>query len=164
PACVDGGPWPQIRQGDHGGGEARAGRGGTDRGRAPSGDAGLHLWADPARGGWAHPAWGHALSRHLAFHLTFNRRHDMTAEKGRAGILKAGDGGAPEPFAAVAGLRTTQISINTAVVDGTNKDSGGWRELLAGAGVRTVSVSGTGIFTGSAAEAAIRQRVLAGSI
>jgi len=88
----------------------------------------------------------------------------MTAEKGRAFILKAGDGGSPETFAAVAGLRTTQISINNEVVDVTNKDSGGWRELLAGAGVRTVSVSGTGIFTGSAAEAAIRQRVLAGSI
>ena len=88
----------------------------------------------------------------------------MTAEKGRAFILKAGDGGAPETFTAVAGLRTTQISINNEVVDATNKDSGGWRELLAGAGVRTVSVSGTGIFTGSAAEADIRNRVLAASI
>jgi len=88
----------------------------------------------------------------------------MTAEKGRAFILKAGDGGAPETFTAVAGLRTTQISINNEVVDVTNKESGGWRELLAGAGVRTVSVSGTGIFAGSAAEEDIRDRALTASI
>jgi TP901-1 family phage major tail protein len=88
----------------------------------------------------------------------------MAAEKGRAFLLKIGDGGAPEAYETVAGLKTTQISINNEVVDVTNKASGGWRELLAGAGVRTVSVSGSGIFTGSAAEALLREKVLAASI
>jgi predicted secreted protein len=46
----------------------------------------------------------------------------------------------------------------------THKDSGGWRELLSGAGTRSVSVSAAGIFLGSAAEAAIRGHALAGTI
>ena len=88
----------------------------------------------------------------------------MTAEKGRAFVLKVGDGGVPETFTTVAGLKTTQLSINNEVVDATSKESGGWRELLAGAGVRNVSVSGTGIFTGSAAEAQMRDKALTASI
>lgn len=88
----------------------------------------------------------------------------MTAEKGRAFVLKVGDGGSPEAFTTVAGLKTTQLSINNEVVDVTSKESGGWRELLAGAGVRTVSVSGTGIFTGSAAEGDMRAKALSASI
>jgi predicted secreted protein len=46
----------------------------------------------------------------------------------------------------------------------TNRDSGGWRELLSGAGIRQVSVSAAGIFLGSAAEDQIRTNVLAGTI
>jgi TP901-1 family phage major tail protein len=46
----------------------------------------------------------------------------------------------------------------------TSKDSGGWRELLSGAGVRTVTVSAAGIFLGSAAEAQVRANALAGTI
>ncbi|OYY90512.1 MAG: phage major tail protein, TP901-1 family [Sphingomonas sp. 28-66-16] len=88
----------------------------------------------------------------------------MAAEKGSAFLLKVGDGGAPPGFATVAGLRTTQVSINGEAVAITSKDSGGWRELLSGAGVRSVSVSGAGIFTGSAAEQRIRGSALAGVI
>ena len=46
----------------------------------------------------------------------------------------------------------TRAAVGEAV-NVTTKDSGGWRELLSGAGVRSVSVSAAGIFTGSAAEA-----------
>lgn len=46
----------------------------------------------------------------------------------------------------------------------TNKGSGGWRELLSGAGVRSVSVSGAGVFTGSAAELRIKANALAGTL
>jgi predicted secreted protein len=46
----------------------------------------------------------------------------------------------------------------------TSKDSGGWRQLLGGAGVRSVSVSGAGVFTGSAAETRIKGHALAGTI
>jgi TP901-1 family phage major tail protein len=88
----------------------------------------------------------------------------MTAEKGSAFLLKVGDGAAPPAYATVAGMRTTQMSVNGEAVNITSKDSGGWRELLSGAGVRSVSVSGSGIFTGSAAETRLKGNALAGLI
>ena len=88
----------------------------------------------------------------------------MSAEKGSAFLLKVGDGATPPLFATVAGLRTTQLSVNGEAVNITSKDSGGWRELLSGAGVRSVSVAGSGIFTGSDAEARIKANALAGLI
>ncbi|HZG08807.1 MAG TPA: phage tail protein [Allosphingosinicella sp.] len=86
----------------------------------------------------------------------------MGVEKGSAFLLKVGNGAAPPAFATVAGMRTTQLSVNGEAVNVTSKDSGGWRELLSGAGVRSVSVSASGIFTGSAAELRIKGSALAG--
>jgi TP901-1 family phage major tail protein len=86
----------------------------------------------------------------------------MAIERGSAFLLKVGDGAAPPAYATVAGLRTTQLSVNGEAVVITNKGSGGWRELLSGAGVRSVSVSGAGVFTGSAAETRLKGNALAG--
>lgn len=86
----------------------------------------------------------------------------MAAEKGSAFLLKVGNGAVPVVYATVAGLRTTQLSVNGEAVAITSKDSGGWRELLSGAGVRSVSVSGAGVFTGSAAEARLKANALSG--
>ena len=88
----------------------------------------------------------------------------MTAQKGSAFLLKIGDGGSPPTYETVAGLRTTQMSINGDTVVVTHKESGGWRDLLSGAGTRSVSVSAAGIFLGSNGEAAIRSHALAGTI
>jgi TP901-1 family phage major tail protein len=88
----------------------------------------------------------------------------MSAQKGSAFLLKVGDGGTPLAYSTVAGLRTTQMSVNGEAVNVTSKDSGGWRELLSGAGVRSVSVAGSGIFTGSAAEVRLKGNALAGVI
>lgn len=88
----------------------------------------------------------------------------MAVEKGSAFLLKIGDGGAPVSYATVAGLRTTQLSVNGEAVNVTSKDSGGWRELLPGAGVRSVSVAGAGVFTGSAAEIRLRGHALSGAV
>jgi TP901-1 family phage major tail protein len=88
----------------------------------------------------------------------------MGAEKGSAFLLKVGNGGEPPVFATVAGMRTTQMSVNGEAVNVTSKDSGGWRELLSGAGVRSISVAASGIFTGSAAEIRIKSNALAGQI
>jgi len=88
----------------------------------------------------------------------------MAVEKGSAFLLKIGDGGAPVTYSTIAGLRTTQLSVNGEAVNVTSKDSGAWRQLLPGAGVRSVSVSGAGIFTGSAAEMRLRDQALAGAI
>ena len=88
----------------------------------------------------------------------------MTAQKGAAFLLKIGDGNVPTTYFTVAGLRTTQMSINGDAVVITNKDSGGWRELMSGAGTRSVSVSAAGIFLGGIAEAKIRAYALDGTI
>ena len=86
----------------------------------------------------------------------------MAAEKGSAFLLKIGDGASPPSYATVAGMRTTQLSVNGEAVNVTSKDSGGWRELLSGAGVRSVSVSASGIFTGSSAEGRVKAKALGG--
>lgn len=88
----------------------------------------------------------------------------MAAERGSAFLLKVGNGAATPVFSTVAGLRTTQLSVNGEAVTVTSKDSGGWRELLSGAGVRSVNVSGAGVFTGSAAEQRIKSNALTGAI
>ncbi len=88
----------------------------------------------------------------------------MTAQKGSAFLLKISDGGTPAIYQTVAGLRTTQMSVTGDAVVVTSKDSGGWRELLSGAGVRSVSVSAAGIFLGSAAEARVRANAMAGTL
>ena len=52
----------------------------------------------------------------------------MPAQKGSAFLLKIGDGDQPPAYSTVAGLRTTQLSINGETVVVTSKDSAGWRE------------------------------------
>ena len=88
----------------------------------------------------------------------------MAAERGSAFLLKVGSGGTTPTYATVAGLKTTNVAINGDLVAITSKDSGGWRELLTNAGVRSVSIAASGIFTGSAAEVQVRGLALAGAI
>ena len=88
----------------------------------------------------------------------------MAAERGSAFLLKIGDGAATPSFATVAGLKTTQLSINGDAVAITNNGSGGWRELRSGAGVRSVSGAARGIFAGSAAEAQVKGLALSGDL
>lgn len=88
----------------------------------------------------------------------------MPAQKGSAFLLKISDGAATPNYETVAGLRTTQMTINGDAVVVTHKQSGGWRDLLSGAGTRSVSVSAAGIFLGSEAENTVRAHALAGTI
>lgn len=89
----------------------------------------------------------------------------MTAQRGKDLLLKIGDGGNPESFTTVAGLRTRTLSLNAQAVDVTHSDSaGGWRELLAGAGVRQASVSGAGVFLDDAAAEMVRGAFFNGAI
>lgn len=80
----------------------------------------------------------------------------MAVQKGRDILLKiAGAGGG---FVTVAGLRARTIALNARTVDATDGDSAGrWRELLAGAGVKSAAVSGQGIFRDAEADALIRE-------
>lgn len=88
----------------------------------------------------------------------------MAIESGAAFLLRISDGAVPEQFNTVAGLRTTQISMGTDAVVVTHKGSGGWRELLPLAGVKSVSISGAGVFTGSTAEQALKTAALSGTV
>ena len=81
----------------------------------------------------------------------------MAVQNGKDLLLKVdltGDG----QFETVAGLRATRISFNAETVDVTSLESaGGWRELLAGAGVRSAQVSGAGVFRDTGTDARARQ-------
>lgn len=69
----------------------------------------------------------------------------MVAQKGKDLLLKINADG--NGYTTIAGLRARQISFNTETVDTTDSESAGrWRELLAGAGLRRSSISGSGIF------------------
>jgi|TARA_R110002020_G_scaffold95937_2_gene229951 TP901-1 family phage major tail protein len=66
-------------------------------------------------------------------------------------------------FETLAGLRATRISFNAEAVDVTALDSqGGWRELLAGAGVRSAAISGSGVFRDAATDERARQLLFDG--
>lgn len=87
----------------------------------------------------------------------------MPAHRGKDLLLKLSDGGTPPVFAAVAGLRARTLSLNAREVDVTHAESeGGWRHLLAGAGVRQASLSGAGVFLDGAAADALRAAFFAG--
>jgi len=78
----------------------------------------------------------------------------MTAQKGRDLLLKIHNG---TTYETVAGLRSRRLAFNAATVDITDAESAGrWRELLAGAGIRRASVSGSGIFKDQASDATVR--------
>jgi len=81
----------------------------------------------------------------------------MAAQNGKDLLVKidmSGDG----LYETAAGLRATRISFNAESVDVTSLESaGGWRELLSGAGVKTASISGSGIFKDATTDERVRQ-------
>jgi TP901-1 family phage major tail protein len=80
----------------------------------------------------------------------------MAAQKGKDLLLKLDDG--TGTFISVAGLRTQRLTLNADTVDVTHAESAGqWRELLAGAGVRRASLSGSGVFKDEASDVQVRQ-------
>ena len=80
----------------------------------------------------------------------------MGAQQGRALLVKVEN--APGVFVSVAGLRARQIAFNAEIVDVTHAESAGrWRELLAGAGMRSASISGSGVFRDADTDERARQ-------
>jgi TP901-1 family phage major tail protein len=70
----------------------------------------------------------------------------MVAQKGKDLLIKLDLTGSGA-FTTIAGLRASRISFNAETVDVTTLESaGGWRELLGGGGVRSASISGSGVF------------------
>lgn len=88
----------------------------------------------------------------------------MGAQRGRDLLLKIDATGAGS-FQTVAGLRSNAVSFNAGTIDATNQDSSGqWRELLAGGGIRSAAIRGSGIFKDAASDAVIRACFFAGTI
>ena len=81
----------------------------------------------------------------------------MVAQNGKDLLVKIDMNGAGQ-FETVAGLRATRISFNAESVHVTSLESqGGWRELLVGAGVRSASISGSGVFKDADTDERARQ-------
>ena len=81
----------------------------------------------------------------------------MSVQQGRDLLIKLDMTGAGQ-FETVAGLRATRLSFNAETVDATSMESAGrWRQLLSGAGVRSASISGSGVFRDTATDAKVRQ-------
>ena len=81
----------------------------------------------------------------------------MSAQKGKDLLIKIGDGAVPEVFTTVAGLRATTLAFNAWPIDVTNADSAEqWREILSGGGVKSATLSGSGVFKDAASDSALR--------
>jgi len=88
----------------------------------------------------------------------------MAAQKGKDLLLKVDSDGAGS-FTTVAGLRSRAIAFNAESVDITHAESAGqWRELLAGAGVKSARVTGGGIFKDASSDEIVRGYVFNGTI
>ena len=93
----------------------------------------------------------------------------MAAGKGSSFLLKENSTGTP---ATVGGLRSTSMTINGEAVDITTKDSNAFissgndkaRDLLQGGGVRSMTLSASGVFTDSSTENLVRGFAFDGAI
>lgn len=88
----------------------------------------------------------------------------MAVQNGRDLLIKmdvVGDG----TFQTIGGLRASRLAFNAETVDVTSLESeGGWRELLGGAGVRSASISGSGVFRDAATDGRARQVFFDGEV
>ena len=93
----------------------------------------------------------------------------MAAGKGSSFLLKENSTGTP---ATLGGLRSTSMTINGEAVDITTKDSNAFissgndkaRDLLQGGGVRSMTITASGVFTDSSTENLVRGFAFDGAI
>ncbi len=81
----------------------------------------------------------------------------MTGQQGRNVLISIGDGGEPETYLLVAGIRARTISLTAGLVEATTAASpGAWRELIAEAATKRAEVAGRGVFLDAASDARMR--------
>ncbi len=80
----------------------------------------------------------------------------MSAQKGKDLLLKVEDSQGSGTFTVVGGLRATSFNMNNELIDATHKGSAGKRTLLEGAGIQSMSISGSGLFEDDAPFARVR--------
>jgi TP901-1 family phage major tail protein len=81
----------------------------------------------------------------------------MAAQQGLLFLLKVG-------AAAVLTARQTDMTINSEMVDVTAKDTAGWRDLMDGAGMKSMTITLEGPFKDATYEETLRGYAHAGSI
>jgi len=88
----------------------------------------------------------------------------MPAQNGKDLLIKV-DLDGTSTFQTMAGLRASRLSFNAETVDVTSLESaGGWRELLAGGGVKSAAISGSGVFRDEATDERARQIFFDGEV
>mgnify|MGYP006273840097 FL=1 len=85
----------------------------------------------------------------------------MAAQAGKDLLIKLDTTGGGQ-FETVAGLRATRLTFNAQPVEATSLESGGWRELLAGAGVRSAAIAGSGVFRDAGTDTRAREVFFSG--
>lgn len=86
----------------------------------------------------------------------------MAGQAGKSFLLKVGTAASG---VTVAAMRTTRVSINSEMLDATNKDSTDlMRELVAGGGVKSVTIECEGVMTANAQRSTLEGYALAGSL
>lgn len=85
----------------------------------------------------------------------------MAKFKGLDFILEVNTGTLLVPvWTKICGLTQTGLTINAESVDVTDNCSDGWREMLEGAGIRSVSISASGNATDNAGQLFMTQAIL----
>jgi TP901-1 family phage major tail protein len=87
----------------------------------------------------------------------------MTAFSGTLVLIKIGNGATTEVFTTIGGLRTSEMTINHQALDATNIESGLWRKLQGSSGILSMSITGSGLFTGASSEETLRGYVFTGA-
>jgi TP901-1 family phage major tail protein len=88
----------------------------------------------------------------------------MSAVRGKDVLLKIDTTGGGV-YGTVGGIRARSIKIDNETVDITSSDSSNeWQELLASAGVKKISITGSGVLKRDAVDTNVRQAMTAGTI
>lgn len=88
----------------------------------------------------------------------------MSAYKGRLILLKISDGTSPGVFTTIGGIRSRTITVNNETVDITDSDNAPFRQLLGDTGMRSLSVSGSGIFKDDTGVTAVEDLAYTGDL
>jgi TP901-1 family phage major tail protein len=80
----------------------------------------------------------------------------MPAKKGELVLIKISNGGSPETFQTIGGIRTSAMRINSQIMESSNIESGIWQQLLQSSGLKELTIKGSGIFMDSASESLMR--------
>ncbi len=78
----------------------------------------------------------------------------MAAQKGRDVLLRVRKDHTDQSYETLAGLRKRQFRFRAPGIDSTHVESAsGWRELMAGAGQKSIDIAGEGVFVDAASDA-----------